>query len=252
MSPTPGSTTDRVLGILDLFTEAAPLWTAEAMMERLGATRSTLYRHLRALTDAGFLAPAGGAFVLGPRIIALDRQIRVTDPLLRVAPAVMAGLRDAVAGTQLLCRFYGTRVLSIHEEKSDPRIRTSFDRGRTFPLFRGSASRSILANLPQAELRRLFLAHAPEIAAAGLGGTWPEFRDGLKAIRLRGHAILSDIDPEVIGASAPIFAAPGLVTGSLVLARLKREVTERDLDHLATMAKAATSRISAALQGLQA
>jgi DNA-binding IclR family transcriptional regulator len=245
----PGSATDRVLGILDLFTEAEPLWTAEALMQRLGAPRSTLYRHLRALIATGFVVQAGGgAFALGPRIIELDRQIRIADPLLRIAPPIMSAQRQAVAGTQLLCRFYGSRVLSIHEDRGDPRIETSFDRGRTFPLFRGAASRSILAHLPQAQQQRLFLHHAGDIAAAGFGKTWPEFRDGLKAIRQRGYAVVSDIDPEVIGVSAPIFAAPKVVTASLVLARLKREVTEKDIGTLAELAIASTSSISAMLQ----
>ena len=245
-----GSTTDRVLGIMDLFTEEEPIWTAEAMVERLQSTRSTVYRYLRALIGSGFLAQVGGGgYALGPRIIALDRQIRVADPLLRVAPPIMAAQRDAVAGTQLLCRYYGVRVLSIFEERSDPRIETSFDRGRPFSLFRGSASRVILANLPQAQLQRLFLNHANDIVAAGYGATWPAFRDTLKVIRRRGFAVLSDIDAEVIGVSAPIFAAPEVVTASLVLARLKREVTERDIDHLAAIAIDSTGRISALLQG---
>jgi DNA-binding IclR family transcriptional regulator len=246
-TPTP-STTDRVLGIMDLFTEQEPLWTAEAIGERLGATRSTVYRYLKALVASGFLAQAGGSYALGPRIIELDRQIRVADPLLRVAPPIMAAQRGQVAGTQLLCRFYGVRVLSIHEDRTDERIQTSFDRGRPFSLFRGSASRAIMAWLPQAQLQRLFLHHADAIAAAGYGQTWPAFRNTLKVIRKQGYAVLSDVDPEVIGVSAPIFAAPDVVTAALVLARLKREVTERDIEILAALAISSTARISAALQ----
>jgi DNA-binding IclR family transcriptional regulator len=247
----PGTTTDRVLGILDLFTEEEPVWTADALIARLGTTRSTIYRYLRALVASGFLAPVGGGgYGLGPRLIELDRQIRVSDPLLRAAPPVMAAQREAVAGTQLLCRYYGVRVLSIYEDRSDPRIETSFDRGRPFPLFRGAASRAILAHLPQAQLQRLFLNHAGEIAAAGYGTTWPEFRDAMKAVRRRGYAVLSDIDPEVIGVSAPIFAAPDVVTASLVLARLKREVTERDIEYLAGLALDSTRRITEALRKL--
>jgi DNA-binding IclR family transcriptional regulator len=246
---TTGTTTDRVLGILDLFTEDEPVWTAEAVVERLQSTRSTVYRYLRALIASGFLAQVGGGgYALGPRIIELDRQIRIADPLLRVAPPVMAARREEVAGTQLLCRYYGARVFSVFEDRSDPRIETSFDRGRPFPLFRGAASRTILANLPQAQLQRLFLHHAGDIAAAGYGRTWPEFRDALKAIRRRGFAVLSDIDPEVIGVSAPIFAAPEVVTASLVLARLKSEATERDIERLSAIAVDSTRRISEQLQ----
>jgi DNA-binding IclR family transcriptional regulator len=242
------TTTDRVLKVMDLFTEQQPIWTAEAIGARLIATRSTVYRYLKALMASGFLVQIGGGYALGPRIIELDRQIRVADPLLRLAPPIMAAQREDVAGTQLLCRFYGVRVLSIYEDRSDPRIETSFDRGRSFSLFRGSAGRAIVAWLPQAQLQRLFLHHADAIAAAGYGGTWPEFRDALQTIRMRGYAVLSDVDPALIGVSAPIFTAPGIVAASLVLARLKNEVSDRDIEALAAMAIGSTETISGLLQ----
>ncbi|MDR3529408.1 MAG: IclR family transcriptional regulator C-terminal domain-containing protein [Rhodopila sp.] len=238
-----------MLGVIDLFTEEEPIWTTDRIIERLQASRATVYRYLQALTAAGFLSQlARGAYALGPRIIELDRQIRIADPLLRVAPAVMAAQRDKVAGTQLLCRYYGLRVFSIFEDRSDPRIETSFDRGRPFSLFRSSASRIILANLPAPHLRRLFLNHAGEIAAAGLGTTWPVFRDTLKAIRKRGVAVASDIDTALIGMAAPIFAAPEIITGSLVFVRLRAEVTERDIDSLSGLVIDSAKLISGRLE----
>ena len=244
------TTTERVLRVMDLFTEHEPVWTAETIGERLQVKRSTIYRYLKSLVASGFLSQIGGGYALGPRIIQLDRQIRVADPLLRVAPGIMAAQRDQVAGTQLLCRFYGLQVLSIYEDRSDPRIETSFDRGRPFSLFRGSASRAIMAWLPQAQLRRLFLNHANEISAAGYGGTWPEYRDSLKTIRTRGYAVLSDVDPAVIGVSAPIFAASDIVTASLVLARLKSEVTASDIETLADLVIQSTKQISKLLMSI--
>ena len=184
---------------MDLFTEETRSGPRSLIGERLKATRSTVYRYLKALVASGFLAQAGGGYTLGPRIIELDRQIRVADPLLRVAPPIMAAQRDRVAGSQLLCRYYGVRVMSIHEDRTDARIRTSFDRGRPFSLFRGSAARAILPWLPQAQLQRLFLNHADAIAAAGYGQTWPAVRDTLRSIRKQGYAVASDVDPEVIG-----------------------------------------------------
>ena len=160
----------------------------------------------------------------------------------------MAAQREQVAGTQLLCRYYGLRVFSILEDRSDPRIETSFDRGRPFSLFRSSASRIILANLPAKQLRRLFLQHAGDIAGAGLGTRWPEFRDTLKAVRQRGVAVASDIDKELIGIAAPIFAAPEIITGSLVLVRFRNETTHRDIEFLSALAVDSARRISAGLE----
>ena len=243
------TTADRVFGLFDLFTEAEPIWTADALVERLRSSKPTVYRYLRALIAAGFVAQVGvGTYALGPRIIELDRQIRIADPLLKVAPPIMERQRDQVAGTQLLCRYYGLRVFSIFEDRCDPRIRTSFDRGRPFSLFRSSGSRIILANLPQPQLQRLFLNHADEVAAAGLGATWPEFRETLKAIHRRGVAVASDIDTALVGIAAPIFAAPAVVSACLILVRIRNETTERDVALLSTLATDAARRISEHLQ----
>ena len=50
----------RVLGVIDLFTEAKPIWTADELIEAQATSRATTYRDLKALVDAGFLAPEIG------------------------------------------------------------------------------------------------------------------------------------------------------------------------------------------------
>lgn len=248
------SSTDRVLGILDLFTEEHPVWTTDLLITRLGVARATMYRYLRALVETGFLTPdGGGSYSLGPRFIEMDRQIRMADPLLQVAPAVMQSLRTDFDGDQLLCRYYGLRVLSILEDRADPQIKenTSFDRGRPFPLFLGAPSRVILANLSQAQLQRLFLNHPQEIAAAGLGHNWLEFRENMKEVSRRGYERASDIDRNLIGIAAPIFLPSGDVMGSLCLVKMRKDVDERQVLQIAELAKTAAAEISARLRERQ-
>jgi DNA-binding IclR family transcriptional regulator len=242
----------RVLGILDHFTPEAPVWTVDLLMERLALGRATVYRYVRALCDAGFLVPVSGAgYVLGPRFIEFDRSIRLADPLLQIVPPVMAELRDVVNGAQLLCAFYGLRVLSVLQDKTDPNITMSMERGRPFPLFQGSPSRVILAHLPAYQLRNLALNHQAAIAAAGLGQTWTEFRDAMRSIRKRGYLVASDIDKALVGISAPIFHAPGAVAASLCLVRRKEHVTEEDAAFLGLVAVRACQRISDELQSFR-
>ncbi|HEY8290285.1 MAG TPA: helix-turn-helix domain-containing protein, partial [Acetobacteraceae bacterium] len=113
----------RVFGILDLFTPESSVWTVDMLVERLQLARATVYRYVRSLCDGGFLVPVSGAgYVLGPRFIEFDRNIRLADPLLQIVPPVMAELRDRVNGAQLLCTFYGLRVLTVLQDKTDPNI----------------------------------------------------------------------------------------------------------------------------------
>jgi DNA-binding IclR family transcriptional regulator len=242
----------RVLGILDLFTPEIPVWTVDMLVERLALGRATVYRYVRALGNAGFLVPVSGAgYVLGPRFIEFDRSIRLADPLLQIVPPVMAELRQAVNGAQLLCAFYGLRVLSVLQDKTDPNITMSMERGRPFPLFQGSPSRVILAHLPTYQLRNLALNHQAAIAAAGLGENWTEFRNAMRVIRKTGYLAASDIDKALVGISAPIFHAPGAVAASLCLVRLKENVTEADASELGRLAVDACRRISGELQAFR-
>lgn len=214
------------------------MWTVDELVENQGLARATLYRYIKELAAAGLLAPVGnGGYGLGPRFVEVDRQIRLADPLLQVAPPLMASLREAVDGAQLLCRFYGERVLTIHRDYTDERLppKMSMERGRPFSLFLGAPSRAILAHLPAHQLQRLFLYHADEIAQIHLGKTWVEFRDNMRAVRKQGYAFASDIDKSLLGISAPIFSEPDVVIASICFVRLKAEVTQHDHEVLAEL-----------------
>ena len=245
------SATDRILGLLDLFTIETPTWTVDALVDKLGLARATMYRYVRSLADSGFLLQiGGGAYALGPRFIEIDRQLRLADPLLQISQPIMTRIQGQVAGAQLLCRYYGLRVLAIHKVSTDERLEKlmSMERGRPFSLFLGAPSRAILASLPAHQLQRLFLYHANEVAAAGLGGSWVEFRDRMKDVRKASYAKASDIDQSLVGISAPIFAAPNVVTASLCLVRLRSEVSADDERFLAKLVIETASELSSGLQ----
>ena len=68
-------------------------------------------------------------------------------------------------------------------------------------------------------LKALFAHHAGEIADAGLGESFEEFRRGLAAIRRAGVSVSrGEIDPGRIGVAAPIFDKDRAVLGSLSVA----------------------------------
>ncbi len=75
------STPDRMLSILDLFRDDTIAVFQEDVMEHLECSRATAYRYLKSLTESGLPAStAGGAYVLGSRIIELDRPSAPARP----------------------------------------------------------------------------------------------------------------------------------------------------------------------------
>lgn len=240
------SSLERLLGILDLFSERRPAWSAEEIGTALSVSRATLYRYVKVLTRLGFLAPGSGStYSLGPRIIEIERQMRQSDPLLLQGVPIMTRLKREFRGLQLLCRYYGERVLCIHQESSNPEIKSTMERGRSVPLFRGAPSRTTLAFLPTYRLRSIMLSHPQEIRVAGLGATWDEFRARLKAIRKAGYYVgRGEIDRGLVGVAAPVFRAPGAVIGSLCLIVSEKELTDDLLRQLRDMVTGAAARIS--------
>jgi len=154
---------DRMISVLRLFTLDKPSWTVEKAALALEVSVSSAYRYFAALTEAGLLTSfASGHYVLGPAIIQYDRQIQLTDPLLRVAKPVMAEMIRFAPPSSilLLCRMFRESVLCIHQlTEPGAEIRVSYERGRPMPLFKGATSKIILSYLPSRDLRRLYAVH---------------------------------------------------------------------------------------------
>ncbi len=227
---------EKMMGILDLFEGDEMEWSPEAMAERLELTRSTLYRYLKVLADAGLLTSLPGVgYTLGPRIAALDFHMRHSDPLISASRPVMAELVAECPGIALLCRRYRGLVLCVHQEASaGVRFRSAYERGSARPLLRGAASRIILAHMPVTVLRKLHEATPGDFAAAGLGENLDAVRAHMRAIRQRGVAVTKgELAQGVIGVSAPIFDSKGGILGSLGVTIGEAEVAPERLAFVA-------------------
>ena len=78
----PSNSLERVLAVLEVFSEERLEWTPEDLMAHLGYSRPTLYRYLKILKDAGLLMSSRNAGVtLGPKVVEMDYLARRSDAL---------------------------------------------------------------------------------------------------------------------------------------------------------------------------
>ena len=213
-------TADRVLGILRLFTVDRSEWTVDEAAQELGLSQSTAYEYVRSLVDSGLLIGSKtGRYVIGPAIIEFDRLTRIRDPFIFAARPVLermtADLPPDTVG--LLCRAYRLTVMCVDQFGRAPaESPVSYERGRPMPLFRGSASKIILAHMPRRKLRRYFDQFAAEVADAGMGGDWESFRATLRRLRAAGVCLTEgELDVGRVGVSAPVFSSEGDILGSI-------------------------------------
>ena len=204
---------ERMLQVVDRIEASDSPVMPDDLMAVLGFTRSTLYRYLKILSDAGLITSFPGVgFALGPRIAELDYRMRNRDPLIIASRPVMSELVAAIPGIALLCRRYRDTVLCVHQERGAAGFISTYERGLARPLFQGAASRIILAYLPPRVIQRL---HQQDPAA---GVSFAHLRAELKEMRQRGWDLTeSQVTRGVTGIAAPIFDNRGRVLGSLSL-----------------------------------
>lgn len=226
---------EKILQVLDILEESSSGLMFDEINARLDVPRSTLYRYLKALTDAGLIAslPNTG-YSLGPRIAELDYKMRTTDPLVVLSRPVMAGLVQSTPAVALLCRLYRNNVLCIHQESHPDALRSNYERGLSRPLLRGAASRVILAYLTPRAIARLYDEQADGFRDAGLGATLAEVRAGLKKIRQRGwDSVEGQVTPGATGIAAPILDSGDAVIGSLSVTLNRVRMEEAEVQRIA-------------------
>jgi DNA-binding IclR family transcriptional regulator len=211
---------ERTLGLLDLFTPETPVWTSEALIEFLDGASSTGYRHIKALQSAGLLTRVGaGSYMLGPRVLELDRTVRLSDPVYIAGSPVIRDLHQRTGHSAVLSILYSDSVVCVRRELSADGPPQLFSRGQKRTLVAGASAKAILAHLPAHQLRRIFQKHTAAIGVAGLGLSWDEFRTRLKAIRDAGFVqTRAEFQPGIESIAAPIFNSKNEVLGSLMLA----------------------------------
>ena len=245
----PSSSLEKMLSVLEFVEERGQITGMDEMLEGLNLTRSSLYRYVRTLVDFGLLATSPGAgYTLGPRIVELDYKIRARDPVILASQPLMHQLVQASPGIALLCRRYRDKVLCVHQVSGEVGFVSTYERGRARPLLKGAASLVILANMPTAQISKLYHQDPHSFADAGLGESLKAVRSVLRAIRQRGwQASESQVVSGVTGIAAPIFDSGDHVMGSLSLTVGRTGLTAAEVSDIAARVVYCAQVVSGAL-----
>lgn len=206
----------RYTSVLRLFNTNKPDWTVAEIGDALETPHSTIYRTVRELAAEGFVEHSIEAhYRLGAAFVEFDRNIRLTDPLVRNgAPLLRDLIREAdVPAVAALARLYGNRVICAADEKTQrTQINASYERGRPMPLTRGATSLAVLAHIPKRQLRKLISAentNADQIKQ-------DELSQKLADVRRGGFCITrGEVDKGLVGVAVPIHIPEIAISASL-------------------------------------
>ena len=240
---------ERILAILDLFTEARPEWHPDEMMASLSYTRTTLYRYLKTLKDAGYLAslPQSG-YVLGPRVTELDFLMRRSDPLIEAGRRHLKDLAARFPSSVFLVRWYGRKLLCVASEVSARKPLSSYPRGRPMPLGRGAISRAIVAFLPAPDRRALVTDYLDEFLISGQSGNTEDVLSEMRTIRRNGYATArGEVTLGVVGVAGPILTGDSAPVGALCLSLAENSLAPNQLSEIEAAIYQASGEISSLL-----
>ena len=244
---------ERLIGILDVFEEAPGVFTAEQLHDRLGYTRSTMYRYLKTLSDAGLLTSYhGSGFMLGPRVIELHTAMMTRDPLILMSRGLMQSLSRRFKGTSRLCRRFRNKVLCVHQEAANDVAGMQIPVAHAQALVCGAASRVILANLGAPQLRRVYDDNPHLFSTVGMGDDLLQVRRNLRRIRERGFEVgegagAGEGADGVTTVAAPVLDGGAIVIGSVSLTIAQTQLQEARITAIAEEVMQAAEIVSHAL-----
>jgi DNA-binding IclR family transcriptional regulator len=146
------------LALLQALARSPGAVPAAALARDLGLPRSTTYHLLAELVDAGFVVhlPEERRYGLGVSAFEIGSAYSRQEPLARLARPVLARLVEAVDQSAHLAVLHGREVLYVVEHRAPGRPPLVTDVGVRLPAHLTASGRSMLADLPPAQVRALF------------------------------------------------------------------------------------------------
>ena len=206
--------------ILDAVADNQPIGLSE-LARRLELPKSTVQRSLATLADLGWIRPDGREqtrWTLGERVRVLSEKIDDAGRLREAALPILSQLNADTRETIHLAVLEARTVRLIERLDSKHPLRFVQPIGSRSPLHASSNGKSILANLPEAEIDAYLDSDLSPVTSHTI--TDPErLRAELKTIREQGYAIAAEeLHDGIISVAAcirPTDGAPPIASMSI-------------------------------------
>jgi IclR family transcriptional regulator, KDG regulon repressor len=237
------------LRILERLAEEGRPIGVTALARALGTTKSRIHRHLKTLTQEGYILQSEDTdrYQVGARLAALGRLAGDTFDLASIAAPTLRSLRDSLGHFTVVSQVEpeGVRVLATVPGKSSVEI--GVKRGSLLSLH-GSAQGKIALAFGEESVRSAIFRSRLELLTPKTIVSPAVLRRELEVVKEQGWAVAPN--EALIGVNAlaaPIFGANGLLIGTVSIVDSIQFIEEEPTTEQIERVKAAASRISASL-----
>jgi DNA-binding IclR family transcriptional regulator len=220
-----------------------------ALARALGTTKSRIHRHLKTLTQEGYILQSEDTdrYQVGARLAALGRLAGDTFDLASIAAPTLRSLRDSLGHFTVVSQVEpeGVRVLATVPGKSSVEI--GVKRGSLLSLH-GSAQGKVALAFGEESVRSAIFRSRLELLTPKTIVSPAVLRRELEVVKEQGWAVAPN--EALIGVNAlaaPIFGANGLLIGTVSIVDSIQFIEEEPTSEQIERVKDAASRISASL-----
>ncbi len=218
------------IDLLFLFSEAEPVLGVQEIASRLRLPKSTTYRFVSTLRQAGLLVQDSESrkYRLGARLLSLQPAVIRPVDLRTLTLPFLRDLMQRSGETAHLTERRGSSVVITEVVESPSILRMAPKRGQSFPLHAGALSRAILAFLPPREIDHILQARRLKRFTSNTPITAAALKRTLQEVRRTGYAVsLQEVTAGSCGISAPILGPGGWAIGSLGISGPMQRLTEQ-------------------------
>lgn len=217
--------------VLALFTMDRRELTPVEIVELLGRPKSTVYRQLAAMEEAGFLDrdEDSGRYRLGIRLATLGELARQSTSLQRTAHPALKLLSDETEETATLMVLGQSEGVTVDVVESYQPLMIPGLLGAHLPLHATAGGKSLLAWRPLAEVKEILPRSLREYTKYTITDKGAFFAELERTRELGYSTVNGEWVEEIIGVAAPVRNHRGDVVGAVTVGSIR---SRRDLAEL--------------------
>jgi DNA-binding IclR family transcriptional regulator len=242
---------EKGIDILELLAEAGVPLSVRAIADRLGRSKSEIFRMIVVLLSRGYLArdEATDDLVLSNRLFELGIRTPRARELLEVALPAMRALADETAQSVHLVVLSRGETVVVAAVSGGQDVSFTLRLGYRRPLVDSTSGRLIIAFQPEAAAQR----HIEASRRLMPRFDEDELHRSLSRIRRRGYELHASRDvPGITDVGCPVLDGSGVAIASLVVPYVGRTGRRADPELVLPTLRRTTALISKTLQGLPA
>ena len=240
----------RALTLLETIAELGGETTLSRLASRTGLNISTCHHLLATLAQRGFVTKAPGrrGYALGARLLYLSHVCLQVD-LPKRAQSAVDRINQATGETVHLAALHGDELVTVMKREARHAVRVDAGAIGTANAAHATATgKSMLAWLPEHEIRRILAAHGMTQFTPNTITDFDALIENLRLVRRNGFATdREEFRPGVVCVGAAIRDQSGAVVGSISASTPSMRASDDHLAHIRDEVVAAARTLSAEL-----